>query len=688
MFYGHPVERLCTYQYSLVSLLPGLLQTLDDCGSPPLAACAPTLSRPTSLKTSAKKIMMAYAGVYQAPPRHLRLGRVLPAIPTAAAAQRRRGREELAVWEHQLDRHRKKGDNLLDVDVGGALLANLGATALLTVAGIRNYLGGYAMAILNTRTSGPVNSGASLFTHVHVPPYPVFLANTSREWVCNKTENPASFAGYPKCTGLTARTALDTPSSTVAPCQFPNLTNATLLTTTLDLWCVPPVTVIYAFLCTLNPSGPTCTPFSVERGMTSWTKRRRTEKRRWGVKQVPWCYVEDKRVNVTRLTWVHEREMYAWLYPKRKVPHTHTLFSDLGLRSICAFPLITRMDGSRHGTRPAPHTRAAGSKPKSQYEHKQYHQNDSSGNISFHSPVHPSQQQHIQHRRSPRALAVAPTPALVRPVACGDGTATLGCGYGVSLYAQQQRRPAIITALGDEYRHTGQRQGYSAHAHALSPRYPTSAGAGGTEGRSLRRRQHGHNGHELGRGHGYTGTRGDGDDGGGGRGMSLSGMGMGMGMCGMGMGMGMMGMGGLPRPLGMGDVSGSAGGDSEVRANTDANAEESNTGAGATHDSDLHLSHTKPTFADMFSLMQPRAHALRISCMSAASQRGWCSLTAGAVARTRARRASFCPPMFHTPEGMLGRDKKGKGRERAAMVDESGTTRVIHPQPLRQQLVQ
>ncbi|KAJ6582813.1 transport protein Avl9-domain-containing protein [Mycena sp. CBHHK59/15] len=63
MFYGHPVERLCTYQYSLVSLLPGLLQTLDDCGSPPLAARAPTLTRPTSLRTSDRKSMMAYTGL-------------------------------------------------------------------------------------------------------------------------------------------------------------------------------------------------------------------------------------------------------------------------------------------------------------------------------------------------------------------------------------------------------------------------------------------------------------------------------------------------------------------------------------------------------------------------------------------------------------------------------------------------
>ncbi|OAX44321.1 hypothetical protein K503DRAFT_679112 [Rhizopogon vinicolor AM-OR11-026] len=63
MFFGHPVERLCTYQYSLISLIPGLLQTLEDCGSPPLATRAPTLSCPQSLRTSDRKSMMAYMGL-------------------------------------------------------------------------------------------------------------------------------------------------------------------------------------------------------------------------------------------------------------------------------------------------------------------------------------------------------------------------------------------------------------------------------------------------------------------------------------------------------------------------------------------------------------------------------------------------------------------------------------------------
>ncbi|EIN12866.1 hypothetical protein PUNSTDRAFT_50093 [Punctularia strigosozonata HHB-11173 SS5] len=63
MFSGHPVERLCTHQYSLISLIPGLLQSLEDCGSPPLNTRAPTLMQASSLKTSDRKSMMAYLGL-------------------------------------------------------------------------------------------------------------------------------------------------------------------------------------------------------------------------------------------------------------------------------------------------------------------------------------------------------------------------------------------------------------------------------------------------------------------------------------------------------------------------------------------------------------------------------------------------------------------------------------------------
>ncbi|KAI8329319.1 transport protein Avl9-domain-containing protein [Chlamydoabsidia padenii] len=36
LFYGYPVERLCTFEYSLISLVPGLLRSLQDSGAPEL----------------------------------------------------------------------------------------------------------------------------------------------------------------------------------------------------------------------------------------------------------------------------------------------------------------------------------------------------------------------------------------------------------------------------------------------------------------------------------------------------------------------------------------------------------------------------------------------------------------------------------------------------------------------------
>ncbi|KAA1077385.1 late secretory pathway protein avl9 [Puccinia graminis f. sp. tritici] len=63
MFYGHPVESLCTYQYSLVSLIPCLLVNLEDSGSPMLAERSRKLSQPTSLQTSDRHSLLKYFGL-------------------------------------------------------------------------------------------------------------------------------------------------------------------------------------------------------------------------------------------------------------------------------------------------------------------------------------------------------------------------------------------------------------------------------------------------------------------------------------------------------------------------------------------------------------------------------------------------------------------------------------------------
>ncbi|KPV73583.1 uncharacterized protein RHOBADRAFT_54788 [Rhodotorula graminis WP1] len=58
-----PVEQLCTFQYSLVTLIPALLTALDDAASPVLDQRSHRLTKPTSLKTSDKYSLIRYLGL-------------------------------------------------------------------------------------------------------------------------------------------------------------------------------------------------------------------------------------------------------------------------------------------------------------------------------------------------------------------------------------------------------------------------------------------------------------------------------------------------------------------------------------------------------------------------------------------------------------------------------------------------
>ncbi len=70
MFYGYPVERLCTFQYSLISLIPGLLRNLKDSGSPDLDTIQLTMAG--GLSDGTKESLLKYAGL----PLHL-FGKVI-----------------------------------------------------------------------------------------------------------------------------------------------------------------------------------------------------------------------------------------------------------------------------------------------------------------------------------------------------------------------------------------------------------------------------------------------------------------------------------------------------------------------------------------------------------------------------------------------------------------------------------
>lgn len=58
LFFSQRCEQLCMVQFSLLSLIPGLLRALQDCSDPELNAYEQNLVKPTSVRTSDKKSRM------------------------------------------------------------------------------------------------------------------------------------------------------------------------------------------------------------------------------------------------------------------------------------------------------------------------------------------------------------------------------------------------------------------------------------------------------------------------------------------------------------------------------------------------------------------------------------------------------------------------------------------------------
>ncbi|KAF7288460.1 Mannosyltransferase [Mycena chlorophos] len=103
---------------------------------------------------------------------------------------------------------------LLFLGGSGAIAANLAATVLLTVASSRNYPGGSAMSVLNSLPSEPpvrahvcnlaLQSGASLFTHIHAPPYPQYLPSAG-DWDAVPSLSPSPAAEASSAFGFLGR---------------------------------------------------------------------------------------------------------------------------------------------------------------------------------------------------------------------------------------------------------------------------------------------------------------------------------------------------------------------------------------------------------------------------------------------------------------------------------------------------
>ncbi|KAK5660501.1 hypothetical protein OQA88_13049 [Cercophora sp. LCS_1] len=63
LFFGTRCERLCMMQFSLISLIPGLLRNLQDSAGPDLDNYEKKLTQPTSLRTSDRNSLLTYMGL-------------------------------------------------------------------------------------------------------------------------------------------------------------------------------------------------------------------------------------------------------------------------------------------------------------------------------------------------------------------------------------------------------------------------------------------------------------------------------------------------------------------------------------------------------------------------------------------------------------------------------------------------
>ncbi|PHH87165.1 hypothetical protein CDD83_9243 [Cordyceps sp. RAO-2017] len=63
LFFGSRCDRLCMVQFSLISLIPGLLRNLQDCADPELDSYEKKLSQPTSLQSSNRSSLLSFMGL-------------------------------------------------------------------------------------------------------------------------------------------------------------------------------------------------------------------------------------------------------------------------------------------------------------------------------------------------------------------------------------------------------------------------------------------------------------------------------------------------------------------------------------------------------------------------------------------------------------------------------------------------
>jgi len=63
LFFGSHCEEICMLQFSLISLIPGLIRNLQDCADPTFNTYEETFKPPTTLRTSDRASLLSYVGL-------------------------------------------------------------------------------------------------------------------------------------------------------------------------------------------------------------------------------------------------------------------------------------------------------------------------------------------------------------------------------------------------------------------------------------------------------------------------------------------------------------------------------------------------------------------------------------------------------------------------------------------------
>ncbi|KAG0237117.1 late secretory pathway protein avl9 [Actinomortierella wolfii] len=211
LFFGYPVETLCTYQYSLISLIPGLLKALQDTGSPVLDSedqYIQTMAK-TPRHSTDKQQLFKYLGL----PLHI-FGRgafFQPYLPLQQIdiLQDRRTESYMIGTTNAIFLHNRdiSADVIVNTEPGIIEYLNDSLSSILTLtAADRRWMDEIIEAVSNS-SSGAAQTefvGSDDYLRAKFEEYILTLLSSVKHAQFTKNEDPVEGIGHPNDRHLTA----------------------------------------------------------------------------------------------------------------------------------------------------------------------------------------------------------------------------------------------------------------------------------------------------------------------------------------------------------------------------------------------------------------------------------------------------------------------------------------------------